>query len=138
MAEVYRRASNGMRATKVIAYHRVTQWALDDVAAIGAKRADAILAAHGRKWPEGEYGEHSDIEVVKGKLDRYVVLSDDRGLGAAMSIEFGRGPGTSSTWGEMDPVAPLRLAFSVPVDGRSIGPRMRDGRFRSNNRNNRR
>lgn len=109
VAEVFKRASNGMKVTKVIALHKVTQWSLRVHTQEIAQRAKAIL----RAAPHGE--GHSDIETSKGRIDHYVTLTDERGLGAAMSIEYGRGEGTTSSWGPMDPVAPLRWAATLPV-----------------------
>ena len=51
-----------------------------------AAAATANLAQH---RSEG----HSFIETAFGDIDGYVILNDTRGLYAAMSIEFGRGPG---------------------------------------------
>ena len=127
MAEVYRRASNGMKVTKVIALHKVTQWSLGVHRDVIAARARAILASH-------RHDGHAKIDTADGRVDKYVVLDDTRGLSAAMSIEFGRGPGTTNPRGEMNPVAPLRTAASIPVSGKSIGPRMKDGRFRKRKR----
>ncbi|MFI5863560.1 hypothetical protein [Streptomyces sp. NPDC051546] len=33
---------------------------------------------------------HSFIDIERGKIDRYVVLNDERGQNAALSIEYGR------------------------------------------------
>lgn len=48
-----------------------------------AVRAEALLLEHRQ---EG----HASIDVEKGKVDRYVVLNDERGQKAALSIEYGR------------------------------------------------
>lgn len=60
--------------------------------AAGAARAAAVLAAH-------HHTGDSRIETEHGHIDHYVVLNDDRGQHAAMTIEFGRvgttGHGTS-------------------------------------------
>lgn len=37
--------------------------------------------------------DHADIDYARGDIDRYIILADTRGLHAAMSIEYGRGPG---------------------------------------------
>lgn len=54
-------------------------------------------------------------------IDRFVVLSDERGMGAAMAIEFGIAPGID-TEGNFYPgtraVAPLRKAAGIHVDNR--------------------
>lgn len=61
------------------------QAALDEAVRPMEVAAKAELAAHRQ---EG----HARIEVEKGDVDRYLVLNDERGLKAAMSIEYGRGP----------------------------------------------
>ena len=54
-------------------------------------------------------------------VDRFVVLSDERGMGAAMAIEFGISPGID-TEGNFYPgtraVAPLRKAAGIHFDSR--------------------
>src|SRR5690606_9522183 len=54
-------------------------------------------------------------------VDRFVVLSDERGMGAAMAIEFGISPGID-TEGNFYPgtraVAPLRKAADIHFDSR--------------------
>lgn len=59
---------------------------LAKVARQGGSRARATLAAH-------RYAGHARIVVEQGGLDWIVALDDSRGEHAAMSIEFGRGPG---------------------------------------------
>lgn len=103
MAQVFRRAQKGgakagWKVTKVAAYARETQRRMDDVTTAHAMRAGAILAEH-------RHDDHSYIEVERGKTDRYIILNDERGLSAAMSIEYGRElPGGGRT----TPVGALR------------------------------
>lgn len=52
-----------------------------------ATQAKALLAAH-------HHDGHAEIEVAKGDIDWYVVLSDERGQKAALSIEYGRRAGS--------------------------------------------
>ena len=122
MAEVWKRGDNGMKVTEIAARHVVTQWSLGQHRDVIAARARAVLAA-------SRYEGDARITTEDGDIDKYVTLDDTAGLGAAMSIEFGRGPDTTSPWGPMEPVAPLRIAASIPVNSRSIGPRMRNGKF---------
>lgn len=53
-----------------------------EVAQGRAQKASQVLANHRDQG-------HSKIVVDQGDIDSYVVLDDTRGLGAALSIEFG-------------------------------------------------
>lgn len=89
MAEVYKFVSGagGGRIQKVIARHETVQDALDFRALRVGTRAEGLLN-------QKRVDRHADIEVEDfGHIDRYVTLSDERGLKAAMSIEYGRAPG---------------------------------------------
>ncbi|WP_371671229.1 DUF5403 family protein [Streptomyces sp. NBC_00289] len=68
---------------KYIALLPGVQAALEEVQFDVAARAEALLLAHRL---EG----HSSIDVERGDVDRYVILDDERGKKAALSIEFGR------------------------------------------------
>lgn len=81
MATVYSRV-NGDPIQRLIARTQAVQTALSEEAANGARRARARLMSH------RESGD-SFIEVEKGHIDRYVTLNDERGQGAAMSMEVG-------------------------------------------------
>lgn len=81
MATVYSRV-NGDQIQRLIARHIDVQKELSEQAANGARRARAKLTSHRQ---DGD----SFIEVEKGHIDRYVVLNDTRGYGAAMSMEVG-------------------------------------------------
>lgn len=82
MATVYRWVG-GKKITKVIAQHEEVQRALDERMAFYAAKAEGILLHH-------RHSGDSRITTEKGKVDRYVVLDDTRGLLAALSIEYGR------------------------------------------------
>jgi len=117
VADVYKRAQGrraGQKVTKVIAVTSEAQDAVTHAARQLAERASAVLSAQ-------RHSGDAFIEVEKGKVDRYVVLNDTRGQSAAMTIEFGRQGGTTDRYGRpvspMDPVAPLRLAASMPIHG---------------------
>lgn len=62
--------------------------------------AEAVLAAHRDKG-------HSEILTLRGDVDGYVVLSDSRGEGVAMAIEFG------TTNSVLPAPAPLRTAVGL-------------------------
>ena len=70
--------------------------------------ASVILAAH-------HHDGHATIEREEAWVDSWVILDDTRGLGAAMTIEFGREGGNTDRAGRtvsaMEPVAPLRSAM---------------------------
>lgn len=126
MAKVYLRA-HGYKLEKLIGKHDDVQDRLDQVAGHIARRARGVLAAHRHKG-------HAEIEgPYKGsKLpDRYIVLSDERGQSAAMSIEFGRGPRFSGDGNMLDPgappVAPLRLGASMSASSSSRGSAIEGG-----------
>lgn len=127
MAEVFRRVG-GRKLTKIIANHEDVQFALGQAAGQIAGRARSVLAAH-------RYEGDAKIDTARGKVDHYVVLDDTAGLSAAMTIEFGRDGSAGNGW--MEPIAPLRTAASIPLSARSIGPRMKGGRFSSRRRRRR-
>ncbi|QMP84558.1 tail completion or Neck1 protein [Streptomyces phage Endor2] len=83
-----------------------------------AVRAEALLAEH------REDG-HASIDIERGKYDRYVVLSDERGQNAALSIEYGRAAGekevrgddgemTTVSWGASPGLFILATASNLP------------------------
>ncbi|WP_144721237.1 DUF5403 family protein [Cellulosimicrobium sp. TH-20] len=120
MAEVFTHAQNmrGSRAQRkverVAAAHVKTRAAVRATADGMAGIARGVLAAH-------HHDGHAEILRLTGDIDAYVVLSDDRGMGAAMSIEYGR-KGHLNDDGElvggMEGVAPLRVALTL---GRVMG-----------------
>lgn len=68
-----------------VARHVEVQSELRAEAQFAAFQAMGILGAH-------RHDGHARIETDKGKVDHYVVLSDERGQKAAMTIEYGRRP----------------------------------------------
>ena len=64
------------------------QAALDEERFKVAVRAEELLlqARQTSSYSEG----HSSIDVADGDVDKYVILDDERGKAAAMSIEYGR------------------------------------------------
>jgi hypothetical protein len=116
VVEIFRRAGGrGQSIEKFIAYMPGVQDALDkfvfDAKAIG----DAILVEH-------HHDGHAQIETTKARLDRYVILSDERGAKAALSIEFGRAsyedPETGEEIGGMDGLFILHRATGARRPGR--------------------
>ncbi len=98
MAEVYRQV-NGRGLAEIIAYTVESRDGVDDHALKAAGRAEARLAGH-------KHDGHARIDIEHGDVDAYVVLDDERGLAAALSIEFGR-----PKKGDMKPTRILRGAF---------------------------
>jgi hypothetical protein len=116
VAEVWRRGDNGMLTVKIAALADETQDALGAHRDVIAARAAAILAAH-------HHSGDARIDTGDGDVDKYVILDDSRGLGAAMTIEFGRSAGTSNPGGPAAAVAPLRQAAGIPVSKREMRSR---------------
>ncbi|GAB2329232.1 DUF5403 family protein [Streptomyces variabilis] len=71
------------RTPHIVARHQGVSDALDEVAFEVAARSEELLVQH---RAEGD----AEIDIEVGRIDRYVVLSDDRGQKAALSIEYGR------------------------------------------------
>lgn len=82
------------------------QMKLSEEAANAARRARAELARH-------RHDGDAEILVEKGRIDRYVILSDERGLKAAMSIEYGRKASTTNPRGPMPGLFILHNAFQI-------------------------
>lgn len=111
MAEVYRFVK-GKKLTKLIAQHEDVQAALSDQANKTGARASANLAAH-RSAGDAAI----EVEQDENGIDWSVVLTDERGLGAAMSMEYGRPEGTTSSWGPMKPLWILHRAAGLAEGG---------------------
>ncbi|MGW1558316.1 DUF5403 family protein [Streptomyces sp. NPDC002144] len=103
---------------KYIALLPGVQDALDEARFEIAARAEELLLQHRL---EG----HAQIDVVDGDVDKYVVLDDERGKAAALSIEYGRAAsvevrtrkdGTTylATVGAMDGLFILARAANLP------------------------
>ena len=96
------------RMNKIISHHEDTQDALDHIVGRRAEIAAAELAHH-------VFSGDSYIDIEVGEVDRYLVLNDERGQLAAMTIEFGREGGTTDKHGNpvspMPAVKPLRTAI---------------------------
>lgn len=73
----------GAQLERYLGFRKEAQDGLDKVANTIYGVAEATRLAH---WDQG----HSEILKESGSMDRFVVLSDERGLRAAGAIEFGR------------------------------------------------
>ncbi|MER8116276.1 DUF5403 family protein [Streptomyces sp. NPDC094031] len=82
MADVYPNVA-GKKLEEFIARMPGVQNALEEVQFEIAARAEELLLQHRQ---EG----HATIDMVDGRIDKYVVLDDERGKKAALSIEYGR------------------------------------------------
>lgn len=102
----------GRKLEKLIAQHEETQDALVGLAANVASRAASNLSQH-------RHDGHARIEVARDEerpdIDWNVVLTDEAGLGSAMSMEYGRPEGTTSSWGPMRPLWILHRAAGIPT-----------------------
>lgn len=74
---------SGAELVQYLGFRKEAQDGLDKVASVIAGVAQAARLEH---WDQG----HSEILKESGSMDRFVVLSDERGLRAAAAIEFGR------------------------------------------------
>ena len=97
----------GMDFQEGLAHFGPVQDELEDRVRAMAVQARAELAQH-------RHEGHAQIEVEKGDIDRYLILSDERGLRAAMSIEYGRGPDDDGK-GAMDGLYILHHATGARV-----------------------
>ncbi|MGW1836967.1 DUF5403 family protein [Streptomyces sp. NPDC002067] len=82
MATVYG-SVGGRKLSKVIALN-------DDVQAEVAARTFEIAVRAEEILQQHRADGHAEIVIEEGKIDKYVILSDDRGQKAALSIEYGR------------------------------------------------
>ncbi|QDP44216.1 tail completion or Neck1 protein [Streptomyces phage Celia] len=82
MAKIYR-SVGGRKFEQYIAMLPEVQAELDRRTFEIGIRAEELLAQH-------RLTGDASIEIESGKIDRYVILSDDRGQKAALSIEYGR------------------------------------------------
>lgn len=85
MAVVYDRV-NGMPLQEAMAHVNVVQHDLTRRARTMWAKAEWLLSGH------RDTGA-ARILVESGDIDRHIILDDSRGLGAAMSIEYGRSGG---------------------------------------------
>ncbi|MEU7905884.1 DUF5403 family protein [Actinoplanes sp. NPDC049118] len=114
MAYIYK-GLNGRKITEVIARNEGVQADLERRTFEIAARADAELVRHRQDG-------HAEIDIESGDIDFYVILSDERGQMAALSIEYGRAgyidPQTGEEYGEMEGLFILHHASRLPKDSR--------------------
>jgi hypothetical protein len=110
MAQVFKRV-NGRKLTKIIATGDGVQNYLEEITFEMAVRAEQSLIDHRQDG-------HSQIDVEHGDVDWYVVLDDERGQDAALSIEFGRAgyidPSDGLVRSAMEPLYILTDATNLP------------------------
>lgn len=107
------------RTPRVIALHQDVQAELDRRTFEIAVRAEETLIEH-------RADGHAEIDIVHGDIDFFVVLADDRGQKAALSIEYGREAGQDIRrnpktgelevveWSEMEGLYVLAEASHLP------------------------
>lgn len=143
MAEVFKRVESGpfkgRKILRAVAGAEEVAQGLDDKSHAIAEDAREVLRSTAGHDPHSPGYSNApariSVEMASGEnktgrgrrrgryayIDRFVVLSDERGMGAAMSIEFGIAPGID-TEGNFYPgtraVAPLRKAAGIHVDNR--------------------
>ena len=110
MAVIYKNLG-GRKLEKGLAVMPGTQAALHTDTLDIAWRAEKLLIEHHADW-------HSEIDVDHGDVDWYVILSDERGQKAALSIEYGRAayvdPETGEERGAMEGLYVLHRASNLP------------------------
>jgi hypothetical protein len=122
VAEIFDKVG-GKKLEKFLGKNDGVQFALDNYTFEIAVRAEGLLQEH--QDYDDSPDAHSFIEVDRGDVDRYVVLNDDRGQKAAMSIEYGRAAGEKEVkdkhgdkvtikWGASDGLYILARASNLP------------------------
>lgn len=110
MAEVFKgRIKQFKNVEEVVARHVTAQEALDKHALKLGIKAEKLLNQRASKRSGDSY-----IDIEKGHVDRYVVLNDERGYGAAMSIEYGHGPTNDNGTGSAPGLWILHDAAGLP------------------------
>ncbi|MFD7738055.1 DUF5403 family protein [Kitasatospora sp. NPDC059800] len=118
MAYVYR-GLNGKSLGEILA-------GLDGVKAVHEEKAFEIAVRAEELLLEHRLEGQAEIDIVKGDFDFYVVLSDEYGDKAALSIEYGREAGSKKvfnpktgrretvSWGAMEGLYILARASNLP------------------------
>lgn len=110
MAYIYQ-GLNGWKMSEVIALNEGVQAELEARTFEIAARADAELVRHRQDG-------HAEIDIESADVDFYVILSDERGQKAALSIEYGRAasidPSTGEEFDAMDGLFILHNAAHLP------------------------
>lgn len=137
MAEIFDRviegALKGAPVTYAAAMHRTTQRGLRSETIRLAGVAQGILDRDSEERTGTSFvtaERWSSNEDRYAHIDHFVVLNDERGARAAMTIEYGRNPDTTNRGGPSAGVAPLRKAIGRDIGRmRRIGPRRSNGSF---------
>lgn len=83
----------------IVASEDGVQAYMDDlIFEMGVRAEELLLDA--RMNPTYTGSLDSEIDIEAGDIDRYLILSDERGQKAALSIEFGRAPYKDDITGE--------------------------------------
>lgn len=119
MAEVYQ-TINGRRMDDYVAHRNDVQGAVGYFGMLVYANAINNLNRHHDQY-------HATIEYERWDTDRAIILSDERGQKAAMSMEYGRGPQFDGGRGGMDPLSILHDAAGLSMDAN----RPRSRRYKS-------
>ncbi|WP_432482592.1 DUF5403 family protein [Kineococcus esterisolvens] len=120
MAHIYERVG-GRKFEKAIALNEGVQADLEQRTFLMAARAEELLVQH---HADGD----SEIDVEHGDVDYYVILSDERGQDAALSIEYGRAgyiDQYGNEWGEMEGLYILHRAAHLSKRGGARVPKLK-------------
>lgn len=102
---------------KALAKNEFVQDFMEDVLFVMEAVATVSLIEH-------KQDGHASIETAHGRIDHYLILNDERGQDAALSIEFGRAgyidPETGEVWGAMEPLYILTNAANLPRKGKRV------------------
>lgn len=98
---------------RVVSHHVDVQESLDIAAHEGARGAQDVLDGAKQRTGTSTISVEDAPGAGFNSIDRFIVLSDSRGLGAANVIEFGRPEGTRSSWGPMEGLHPLKIGTGV-------------------------
>lgn len=130
--EIYKRVregpGKGMRVGTAAARHVDTKAKVMFMSGQVGREASSILARHhyeGDAFIQVQPGSAAEGSKPKyADIERVIVLNDTRGFGAAMTIEFGMGPGIDE-FGNFYPgteaVAPLRRSAGLKWERRRRG-----------------
>lgn len=123
MAVVYNRmGGKGMKVEEFVAHHVDVQEEVEARAFEVAARAEVLLMEHRQDG-------HASIDIEHGDIDWYVVLNDERGQDAALSIEYGRAgyiDQWGNNWGEMEGLYILARASNLPKKRKRLKRKRRD------------
>ncbi|MFC4336021.1 DUF5403 family protein [Salininema proteolyticum] len=110
---IYQRVPDtNLKLEKTIGQIDGVQEALRDYVFAAKARGDVMLIEH-------RVDGHAELQTEAGKVDHYLVLSDERGERYAAAIEFGRAaykdPDTGTVYPQTDGLFILHKAMDVPI-----------------------